>query len=265
MAVFEAYFDESERPGGTFCVAGYVFTPKQAEKFSTEWRRLMAPYWPFHMKELAHGRDHLERPTKFETISQEQRDRLLQRAVDLINRRITLSISISCNAEDVRRLNLGLRNFTHAYSLCCYAAMNLLAQWIERRGLDDRVAYVFEAGHRFQAEADRLLRPAGMHPALSEQARYESHAFVRKEHSAGLQAADLYAWELGKFLDETVGRQIRPPRASLKALIRPDPKRYVGRVLRKDQLRKYFAMLQDLEESRAREWQAIEERLRGSL
>jgi hypothetical protein len=58
--------------------------------------------------------------------------------------------------------------------------MILLAKWIESRGLDDRVAYIFETGHRFKGEADSLMGMAGSHPALAKQARCESYAFVNK-------------------------------------------------------------------------------------
>jgi uncharacterized protein DUF3800 len=256
LTVLEAYFDESEREGGIFCVAGYVFTPLQAGRFNVAWHRTMGPYWPFHMSEFVHGRDKkgTKRPTKFESLTQIERDALLRKAVNIINKRIALSISVACSVNDVRRLapilggaerdvfeSRGL--FENAYSLCCYMCMTLLANWILERDLPDRVAYVFESGNRFQAQADQLMRVATFHPALREMVRYKSHAFVDKTDSAPLQAADLFAWELTKFLDETAIRKIRPPRKSLMALVAPNPSRYEGRVLHAAGLEKYFKKL----------------------
>ena len=102
LAFYQAFLDESERSGGVFCVAGFVFVPRQLEKFSAEWHKLMAPHWPFHMAEFIAGHDKRTRPTKFESLSVDQRKALLQRAIALIRRRMTLAISVSCNAEDVR-------------------------------------------------------------------------------------------------------------------------------------------------------------------
>ena len=61
QTMLRAYFDESEREGGTFCVAGYAFAPQQAKKFSKEWSRLFADYpGGMHMRDLTHRRGHLQ-------------------------------------------------------------------------------------------------------------------------------------------------------------------------------------------------------------
>jgi hypothetical protein len=241
LAVLEAYFDESERPGGVFCVAGYVFAPLQAKRFDREWRRVMGPYWPFRMSEFVHRKDKHKRPTKFESLTIDERDALLRKAVELINHRTTLAVSASCNINDVRRFSPDLKGFRSAYSVCCHLCMMLVGKWIDDQRRSDRVAYVFEAGNTFQKEAEFLMRLCRQRPELGAFCRYESHAFVPKEKSSAVQAADLYAWELGKFLDETVDQGRRAMRQSLRALIHPNPKRHQGRVISEKALRKYFA------------------------
>jgi hypothetical protein len=256
LTVLEAYFDESERANGIFCVAGYVFTPPQAGRFTVAWQRTMGPYWPFHMSELVHGRDKkgTKRPTRFESMTQIERDAILRKAITIINKRVALAISVACNVNDVRRIAPILGGaerhvfeksgvLENAYSLCCYMCMTLLAHWIRERGFPDRVAYVFESGNRFQAQTDHLMSVTTFHPKLREILRYKSHAFVDKADSAPLQAADLFAWELTKFLDETLTQKIREPRKSLKALVAPDPRRYEGRVLGAKMLEGYFRHL----------------------
>jgi hypothetical protein len=53
LAVLEAYFDESLRPTGIFCVAGFAFAKPQVRKFNKEWQRLFASYGGFcHMTDL---------------------------------------------------------------------------------------------------------------------------------------------------------------------------------------------------------------------
>lgn len=245
LAVLEAYFDESGRPGGTFAVGGYVFLPKHHKKFDAAWRRLMYPFWPFHMKEFVHRRDKIDRRTTFESLSDADRDRLIRDAVKIINRHTKLCISIACNSRDVERLRPGLRGLNSAYSVCCHMCMVLLGMWIERNKLPHQVAYVFEAGNEFQAEAEDVMRGAQRDSVTKQHCRYKAHAFVDKADASALQAADLFVWELTKFLDETVGqrrlgRPIRPPRASLRALVQPDPSRYEGRVIDGEQLEQLF-------------------------
>jgi uncharacterized protein DUF3800 len=253
LAVFEAFFDESKRPGGIFCVAGFVFVASQSKTFSREWLRFVGPYWPFHMVEFVRRKDKINRKAKFADMTDEEHLAFLRGAIELIKRRMTVAISISCNAGDVKRLSPGFRGFRDAYSVCCYLCMSLLADWIKSRGLDDRVAYVFEQGSRFKGEADFLVGMAGKHPVTREQFRYESHAFVNKESSSQVQAADLYAWELAKFLDDTVTQRKRSPRKSLKALVGKYPMKFEGRHLEERAFRKYFEELRALG-LKSKEW-----------
>lgn len=253
LAALEAFFDESERPGGVFCVAGYVFTPLESKRFGEEWRRAVGGSWPFHMAEFAAGKDKVEREVPFEGMSEHDRRALQVRLVNVINRRMTLAVSISCKVGDIQNLNPGIRGLRSAYSVCCYLCLGLLADWITRRGSSDRVAYLFESGHRFRGEADFILGLAGHHEISRHWARYGGHAYGTRNDSPQLQAADLYAWELSKFLDETVDQRKRPMRESLKALVRPHPERYEGRILGARALKKYFDEIRALK-IKGKEW-----------
>ena len=253
MAVLEAYFDESGRTGGTFCVAGYVFAPLESKRFGEEWRKAVGGSWPFHMAEFAAGKDKVKREVPFEGMSEPDRRALLVRLVNTINRRMTLAISVSCKTGDIQNLNPGIRGLRSAYSVCCYLCQGLLANWITQRGSSDRVAYLFESGHRFRGEADFIMGLAGQHEISRQWARYEGHAFGTRNNSPQLQAADLYAWELSKFLDETVDQRKRPMRRSLKALVLPHRGRYEGRNLGAKALQKYFDEIRALK-IKSREW-----------
>jgi hypothetical protein len=89
--VLQAYFDESERRGGTFCVAGYAFVPEQARKFIREWSVLFAATGGCRMVEL------LARQNRFKGSSETERDRLLREAVKIIKQRISFGVAVSCN------------------------------------------------------------------------------------------------------------------------------------------------------------------------
>src|SRR5438034_11382511 len=96
--LLEAYLDESERDGGVFCVAGYVFAPAQAKKFTKDWNRLMGPYLPAHMTDLATGGG------IYHGMPAKERNALLRGAIAIINKRISLAVVISCHVGEVHQL-----------------------------------------------------------------------------------------------------------------------------------------------------------------
>lgn len=221
MAVLQAYFDESERPGGLFCVAGYVFSPPQAKKFIKDWSRLFAPYGAFHMKEFAHGRG------AFSGVSQSERDALLKNAVRIINQTVTAGVAVSCRIAEMDALSpKWLRGFGHAYPVCCHWAMTSLIIVLDKVGVQNEVSYVFEKGHPHEAEARDVVKMAGALPELKAMYRHYADAFIPKSDAVPLQAADLLAWEWAKCKDETLDQDKRRLRGSLRALFEYDTRRY---------------------------------------
>src|SRR5207245_943474 len=142
----EAYFDESERTGGIFAVAGYVLERSDAKKFDREWRTLIGERWPFHMVDLVAGRE------QFEGLTRKERDQLLRAVVALINHRVVLGVAVSCRLAEVQSVApRWIRGFGHPYTLCCHLSMTTVGDWVrDERGGRDRVAYVFESGHKGQ-------------------------------------------------------------------------------------------------------------------
>ena len=151
--MLQAYFDESERTGGTFCVAGYAFVPEQARKFIREWSVLFAATGGCRMVEL------LARQNRFKGSSETERDRLLREAVKIIKKRISFGVAVSCNVGRGMRITpTWIRGMGHAYPLCCHLSMMALGKKLIDSGSSERVTYVFEAGHEFEAEARDFVR-----------------------------------------------------------------------------------------------------------
>jgi len=250
LAILEAYFDESERTGGIFCVAGYVFEPKHAKKFDREWRVLMKGVWPFRMADLAAGAD------RFKSLTQRQRDARLRAAVALINDRMSFGVAVSCRLPEVNRFApRWIRGFGHAYTLCCHLCMMSIGDWISDNGRQDRVAYLFESGYKGQGEAHDFLTGARSENLGQQNYRYHSHGFVPKADSSHAQAAGLLAWEWTKCYDETVEQRIRPIRLSLAALLSKHPNKYKALHITGLPLRRFMAEinkmgLEQLRESR---------------
>jgi hypothetical protein len=94
----QAYFDESERQDGTFCVAGYAFSALQAKKFVKQWSELFAGIkGGLHMVDLVHG------VRAFKDVPSEERNSLIVEAVKIINARISVGIAVSCNLAEVKQ------------------------------------------------------------------------------------------------------------------------------------------------------------------
>jgi hypothetical protein len=103
-----------------------------------------------------------------------------------------------------------------AYTFCAHVVIGGVAHWIETQAYEGDVAYVFEAGHASQHEANRIMRKIFADPALRSLQGYVSHAFVDKAKSPPTQAADLFSWQAYTDMrHETEGRERRKDFAAL--------------------------------------------------
>jgi hypothetical protein len=187
------YFDESMRPeaGEPIAVAGYVFKPTAYKQFARTWRRLPPQTArPFHMTDLLGGK------RQFADLSITIRKALLGGAIHAINQYAFAGICVLFDQTEFERTVPANwpKYFGSIYSIACQLCMRVTAHWMDAHKVFLRTDYVFEAGHKFQAEADRLLSLAGTVPELRKAYRYNGHAFREKDAAVGLQAADLLAW-----------------------------------------------------------------------
>ena len=239
-AVLEAYFDESERASGMFCVAGYAFAPHQARKFAKEWRRLFPN--GFHMVEFAH------RNGIFEGIEADERDDLFARAVETISERASVAVAVSCNVAEVNRHAIkGAAGYEHAYPLCCHLCMMGLCRYLDKAGSHaESIAYIFEAGNAFENEARRFMLNVSKNDDLKTAYKHHSDSFVLKGDAVALESADLLAWEWGKFKDETLDRALRPMRRSFREMLRKWPGRYKMHHVEEKHLSVYMEQIRGL-------------------
>lgn len=237
--LLQAYFDESEREAGTFCVAGYAFASDQARKFSKEWGRLF-PHG-FHMVDLAAGRG------AFKNMPRSTLDRLLREAVRAVNRRMSLGVAVSCKINELESAAPHwIRGFRRAYPICCHLCMTSLGKWLRDSRFAQNVAYFFESGHPYEGEARDFIRRAVCSKELRDAYRYYSDSFLPKADAPPLQAADLLAWEWAKFYDETIQQQLRPVRQSLRALFAANVDRYKMHHITGEPLKKFMRKITEL-------------------
>ncbi len=185
MAVLRAYFDESERPDGTFVVAGFAYRRGNAICCLREWRKLFGPWGGCHMKELTvaqYGKG------RFAGLDTTQTGQLLTDAISIINERASYAVAVSCNVAEMNRLlPKHVQGFEGAYQICCYVAMSALCKLVG----DDEIAYVFESGHAQEKSANRYMSHIFGDPDLAKEFRHFSHSFVSKNRHWLLQTADV--------------------------------------------------------------------------
>jgi hypothetical protein len=221
VALLQAYFDESERDNGLLCVAGYAFAAEQARKLTKEFKFVFGPYGGFHMADL------VSKHQGYKGISDADRVRLIKEAVAIVRSRFSFGVAVTVNISEYEaKAPRFIRGFGNAYPFLCHLAMTAIAELATKHGDSGPIHYLFEAGHAYEAEARHAVSQVTLVPELKKLYLHSGDSFVPKQDAVPLQAADLLAWEMGKFKNETVDEPIRKLRMSLRALLDKDPKRY---------------------------------------
>ena len=99
--------------------------------------------------------------------------------------------------------------------------MEMVADWLGRKGKGKNVAYFFEAGGPSQSEFNRVMQTISQGKNASDKYAYNSHTFAPKLGALPLQASDMLAWQVHHF-HERCAKGHKKPRADYRALIRPN-------------------------------------------
>jgi Protein of unknown function (DUF3800) len=188
VALFEAYFDESGSHDGSpvLCVAGYLFDKEGCLELDSEWKAVLDEYsLPFfRMSDCAH------RTGPFKSLSKQQCIDCETKLIHIIKRHMRYGVTTTVNEAEYDEWAPPELPFGHAYSWCCYMCLVGIGSWIKKANFQGEIAYVFEAGHRDQTQANSIMEGVLDLPEL----KYKAHAFMKKEVRP-LQAADLLAWQ----------------------------------------------------------------------
>jgi hypothetical protein len=207
LVMLRAYFDESYRDGGVFCVAGYIFSSRRAKRLNKNWRHRFGGRI-FHAADVASGRG------EFEGIANPEKLSLFRSATTSILSHASFGVVASCDPLVAGASWPPLDGFRSAYSICTQFCMFGIRLWLNAIDSDQRVAHIFEAGHRDHAESSRLIGAMSqVEPAWEGEKwggiRYLSHTFVAKQDAPILASADLLAWEWAKYVNENGGEAAR--------------------------------------------------------
>lgn len=228
IVLVNAYFDESigkarfhdrrdgsERVLNTLCIAGYLVEAERAKRLSDDWQAVLdefgLPY--FHMVDCAHGNG------VFGALSKRDRTQVAARMIGNIKRWTYRGIGMSLNVSQFYALMPPEHPFIRTpYTLCFHAMTGGVQNWIKENKFPEKVAFFFEAGHASQSEANRLMQIIVSDSELRKNLHYAGHAFVPKEDSAGVQAADLLAWQFNRETRRQIENEPRPPRKDFESL-----------------------------------------------
>lgn len=219
MIQAQAFFDESGSHHGSaiLCVAGYVFRKNDAIKLGHEWRKVLRwkklPY--FHMVDCAHGNG------PFANLTRDERIAVETRLIEIIKRFAIQGITVTVDpmeyASFPAKLPIKPGLYDNAYSFCAQSILAGISAFIEKNPQIGKMVYFFEAGHKSRPQAEEIMRAMFAVPKHKHDFRYAGHAFVQKEDSPQIQAADLLAWQW--YTDRRHQREGRPRRKDCASLL----------------------------------------------
>ena len=217
VALIQAYFDESySEKGERFCcVAGYLFDPDSARALDTKWADTLRrfkdlPY--FRMSSCAHGNEPFDRLDKDERIAVEKE------VISHIAAHAKVGICTSISDQLVLDTPIDpIDPHGSAYTFLCYHSLLALREWVRRTSFDGNIAYFFEAGDRFQPQANNMMETVFLLREERETFRYAGHAFVDKAKVRPVQTADVLAWHV--VTDQRRQQEGKGRRADFNALL----------------------------------------------
>jgi hypothetical protein len=217
------YGDESGSHGkGTYVIAGYMATAYNWEQFKVDWEAALAespsiPY--FHRGPNHHG----DKP--FDGWDEQTREAKLYRMIRVFEkfpgRIVELSSTIAWgDYEAVKTAPLG-EVLSNPYYCCLHGVVSLALQWVKDKGEGADIDFIFD--YQFQHQAEAVKQFTHIRQRFSDvpevSTRMSGICFMDDERVAGLQAADLIAWQLRRDLvkPKEDGGKSRPELEKLRA------------------------------------------------
>lgn len=235
IVMLSAYCDASVRAkSGIFCVAGLAFGVDRAKKIDREWRRLFGT-------KICHMTDLHTQNGEFAKIPKPETIRLHKAAIALISEYASFGVAASVDIAEAEAvlpksspngLEVTLEGFRTPYAVCASAVMTGLGVMANP---NTGIAYVFEAGDEFQSESHRFICDFSQSEPAKTTQQYLSHTYAGKSEAPLLQAADVFAWEWAKHVEQATSAAGPKPlaRGGLQALIKTDGQ-MLGSALRRE-------------------------------
>ncbi len=213
MAYYSAYFDESTSADSpVLVVAGFLSTDAQWMLFEREWKEVLAAFeiTAFHAQ---HFSKHKE---EFLGWEEPKRKALLRKLLSIINERAAFGFASTVHVKEFDAVFTGndRRDIGSPYNLCCTACYLQIGHWAQRNYQVEPLALIFDAGHKNAGDVTNTFN-AEIKKSENIAYRLGSLTFSDDKVMVPLQAADLAAYELWKWLDEHFAQKKRHGRFPL--------------------------------------------------
>jgi hypothetical protein len=217
--MLRAYFDASQtfQPTPIIAVAGWLSDLRRWNQFERAWRNVLADsnLDHFHMTEFENRRG------PYRDWPQRRREEVLGRLVRCICATKGMGVAVALSLRDFEALDDAARQRLddNPYSVCAILCIGLVTEELKRRGIAERVAYVFERGDLGQGQFREELADYATSERWRAAQRLRSLDFEDKKLMPGLQAADLLAYEATHQVPRQLGIETRPTRWPIRELV----------------------------------------------
>lgn len=218
MAMMSVYFDESTGNGSPILVvAGFLSTDAQWLLFEREWRAVLDNFGlrAFHMQHFA------TRKGEFRGMDEPVRKRLLDGLLGIIRNRTMLGFASAVHLAAFNELFKGNERIATGspYNLCALSCNLHVGEWAKSNYQIEPIAFFYDMGNRHGGEVFDTFRDEKKDGANVEY-RLGSLTFEDDEILVPLQAADIAAYELWKWLDEHYAEKTRHGRYPLQEIFK---------------------------------------------
>lgn len=164
MQSLYAFFDESGSHSGSplLCVAGYIFSKRNARLMSEEWKANLRRFGLsfFHMVDCAHGNK------GFSDLNLEKRIAIQTKMIEIIKKRATHGFAVSVDIQAYNELMPSWGPTKTPYAFCARCIIDEVGRWFFKTGFKGRSTYFFEAGHQSRSEADHVVHSVLTNPLM---------------------------------------------------------------------------------------------------
>jgi hypothetical protein len=219
-------------------VAGYISRPKTWREWTKDWNRAKRPIKVFHATDCANFRG------EFEGWDKDRRDDFVSKLLPVIPAHELAGIVIGIrldHLEDALKPHPELLEmFGTPYTACFQWAVSIIMEIATERGRGERMAFIHEVND-YKGEAIRAFEYVKQF--LNPRSIPMTIAFGTKADYPPLQAADVLAYEGGKFVKNPAGKLRRAWTA-----LDPNRTRIIARSYSKDNTHKLVSSLTTLRE-----------------
>ena len=222
ICMFRAFVDASQpKDQSIICAAGFVGELDRWSKVQHAWRevRRKSGIEYFHMT------DFMSRRAKpYRDWTEKKRQAVIGRLTSLVNNHLLFGVAVVVNIVDFAKLieDQQLRCGNNAYALCATQCIGLASSEMKKRGVDERILWVFHAGDKGQPWFTETMGSFCTH---LEVARRVLGVFSvmpgTQDEFPGLDFADFLAWQTVQHALRMPGHE-RIPRTGYLELIQCD-------------------------------------------